>query len=445
MIPWINTIIPDPTSYREIMDINETNKRIKNVQEKLRRFIIYTPKHITSDRTLNLIEVIDKVVDEEFMDLNREYTEAIKLGLIVSLERETNNNSLRDYINTECKRIYSYYNKYKNGDVNSGRKIEIPLLFYNFFGSNEAIEKDKITSIKRKVNINATIAKIIDEYAPELKLNLFSGGRAARTDMLKSSILKIIMDGKLSNYGLSKEVLNREMATLSKHESVGKSFLVIGQGLNEEVKDYIRSQPGLGGSAPYSRNIPYIESQNKFSTFLFKSKYGLQSTKDLEKKLIELQAKKPYLFAIYPLDEKNAEIQVNNPDNNQRLSSSKRILDYIKLGDFDESGFWKVILEHEVPMPELLSLLPLSAFARNLKDPEILFLDEKTEELRKEFKIKSVFDWRDVKPKDLASKLLTYQKPKYSDEDEPKDFKERIKTISRNIIGSINEFDRYFH
>ncbi len=445
IIPGINNVVPDPAPYKEILDINETNKLIKTLQKRIGKFIVYLPKNVATNKKLSTLEALDKVVHEDFDGLNRDYIEAIKLALAVSLERENNDNNLRLYINTECRRLASYYYKYRRGDKISENRIKILLVFYNLLGSNGALNKADLPFPKINLNINSTLRKIIEEYASELNFELFSGGKGAKADLLKSSILKIITEGKLSNYGLSKEVLSRELTSLSKHGSVGKTFLVIGQGLDEEVKDYIRSEPGFGGSAPYSRNIPYIESQNKFSMFILKSKEGLQSTDDLKNRLIELQGGKPCLLAVYPLDEKESIVQINNPEDNKRLSSSKRILDYIKLGDFDESGFWDVILEHKIPMPELLSLLPLSAFAKNLKDAEITFLDEKTEDLRKEFKIKTVFDWKDIKPIDLANKLLTCRGPKYSNVDKPRDLKERIKTISRNIINSIKEFDKSSH
>jgi len=83
-------------------------------------------------------------------------------------------------------------------------------------------------------------------------------------------------------------------------------------------------------------------------------------------------------------------------------------------------------IKSEMSLPEILSVIPFNIFVPELDENARIFLIKRYRKIQNYFKIKTLFDWCDVKPTDLAKKIISLPDSNILKEEEWEKIAEKI-------------------
>lgn len=278
-----------------------------------------------------------------------------------------------------------------------------------------------------------------------------------QSENLRFTLVKIIKEGKLSKWGLTTETLEQLEKDLKKEINYSKTYLVIGNKVGQNIKDYLKSQPGLRVGRPTSQNIP--QGNKYFSGAIIKPTERFNNAKMLIEKLKRLsrEENETILFAI-PLDFLNYERYVF-PDNqsftSRNLKACYEAISWFKTGyEYSDTDLWNAISTSSITPEELLAIVPFNIFCEGILPCEQEFMIKNYSYIKKRCEINKLSDWKNVDSKLITGYLLECGNPNYNesekkyilnveaDDEFDAGIEKRIFNLCEQIVKNSDEFNK---
>lgn len=274
-----------------------------------------------------------------------------------------------------------------------------------------------------------------------------------QTKNFHETLVKIIKEGKLSNYGITKETLKRLQKDLYDKSTFEKTFIVLLNKANDEIKDYLRSLPGLSGSSPSVRNI---KKNAKYSLFIVKPTKIKSAKEFLQILKNKISNGDEVIFQVIPLDFVHSEVYTypaNKSFTNKNMKECYEAIEWFKSGQmYLDSGVWNEIAKSTISPNELLNIVPFNIFCPGILPSEQAFLIKNYDGIKSKASVNSLTDWKDKDADYIVKCMLTFGVPDYNNEEmqyfkiSPKELekksKERLLEISKQIISGAEEFSK---
>lgn len=274
-----------------------------------------------------------------------------------------------------------------------------------------------------------------------------------QTKNFHETLVKIIKEGKLSNYGITKETLKRLQRDLYDKSTFEKTFIVLLNKANDEIKDYLRSLPGLSGSSPSVRNI---KKNAKYSLFVVKPTKIKSAKEFLQILKNKISNGDEVIFQVIPLDFVHSQVYAypaNKSFTNKNMKECYEAIEWFKSGQmYLDSGVWNEIAKSTISPNELLNIVPFNIFCPGILPSEQAFLIKNYDGIKSKASVNSLTDWKDKDADYIVECMLTFGVPDYNNEEmkylkiSPKELekksKERLLEISKQIIAGAEEFSK---
>jgi len=275
-----------------------------------------------------------------------------------------------------------------------------------------------------------------------------------QTKNFHETLIKIINEGKLSNYGITKETLKKLERDLRDKTAYEKTFMVLLNKANDEIKDYLRSLPGFSGSSPSIRNIK--NKNAKYSLFIVKPSKIKSSKEFIQILKGKIANGSEIIIRIIPLDFINSEsytYPANKSFTNKNLKECYEAIEWFKSGQiFIDSGIWNEIAKSTIGTNELLSLIPFNIFCPGILPSEQAFLIKNYDTFKSKADIQLLTEWKDKNPNYLVECLIEIGLPDYNSEERKylkvnetnltDKAKKRLFNISKQIVDGAVEFSK---
>ncbi len=322
--------------------------------------------------------------------------------------------------------------------------------------------------IKEKNTLQLENSKILDfkEIFSEFILNYYKDlqffeirERFYQNKNLQDTLINIIKEGKLSNYGISKETIKRLEGDLNKIIKNSKLFLILANNSNPEDrknwKNFIYKFGRIGGTGT-ATNMGNLRG-GKWQIYIIKTP-EVYSTKSLLKEIKKAGINSEAIIEIIPLNIESDEIYTfpfNQSFMNENLKNAYNVINWFKEGyNHMDSALWSEVANSTITPNELLSVIPFNIFCKGILPCEQNFLIKNYSGIKDKFKVSTLSDWANQDKKLLSAIILNFGKPDYSDIElskflkinkDGKDIKEkieeRIKTLSGMIIDGAKDFN----
>ena len=274
-----------------------------------------------------------------------------------------------------------------------------------------------------------------------------------QTKNFHETLVKIINEGRLSNYGITRETLKKLEKDLKKRANYEKTFLVLLNKANDEIKDYLRSLPGLSGAPSRVRNIDFRNAG--YSLFIVKPTKIKSPKEFLEILKNKIKDGSEIIIRVVPLDFINSESYVypaNKSFTNKNLKECYEAIEWFKSGQvFIDSDIWNEIAKSTITTNELLSIIPFNIFCPGILPSEQTFLIKNYESLKSKTNVNLLTEWKDKDPHYLVECLTEMGIPQYTSEEKKylritednleEKTKQRLLKISEQIVKGSKKFD----
>lgn len=273
---------------------------------------------------------------------------------------------------------------------------------------------------------------------------------------LHETLIKIIKEGKLSSYGITKETIKKLNQEITKKAKSSNTFVLFTNNTNptdrNNLKEYLHKFSRLGMSGGTTQMPIYA----RFGVYIIKTE-TFQTAKSLLKDIknsVEISSEA--IIRIVPLDLLNSEtytLPFNQSFSNENLKKCYNALEWFKLGyDYSDSVLWSEITKSSITPHELLSVIPFNIFCEGILPCEREFIISNYQQIKTHFEVETLSDWASKNADLLTSKLIELGKPSYSPDeikitlksgsDLDDKINKRLKKISNQIINGAKEFNK---
>ena len=268
-----------------------------------------------------------------------------------------------------------------------------------------------------EINNEQLLRHFIEHYYKEMYLYEITKD-FNQTKNLHDTLKQLITEGKFSSYGITRETLKKIQKDVKHHLSSEKMFIVLHDGANERVKDYLRSLPGLTGSNPNVRNI----GQNaKYGMFIVKPPKIKSSQEFVEILKTFCDKNSEIIIRIIPLDFSKDEIftiPANRSFTSDKMLSCYNAIEWFKSGYVSEDVLiWNEIAGSSITLHELASIIPFNIFCPGIFESERIFLVTHYESIKGKLNIATLNEWKNIDPLLLATYLMSEGMPEYNQEE----------------------------
>ena len=260
-----------------------------------------------------------------------------------------------------------------------------------------------------------------------------------QSEELRRTLIELIMSKQIPLLGVRGDIMKELEKILSTKRLYTRTYLLIAEGLDKKMKDYIKyNLPGIIGGG-WSRNIPGKKSR-VFSVFLIKAD-DIETIDKFYHHMKRLLGKDEECFMlISSTDFVDSKIHVFPKDNKfskKKLNEGLEIINYMKSGFYHtDVDIWSLITQSNIGIEELLSSIPFNVFVTDLSDHERTIIISNYQKIKEEFKVERLSDWKIVDPTKLSEYLSTLKYNGYMITEK------RCLEISKKIKEKSEEFDK---
>lgn len=278
-----------------------------------------------------------------------------------------------------------------------------------------------------------------------------------QTKNLHDTLKILINEGKFSSYGITQETLKKIQKDVKSKILIERTFLVLLDGAKDDLKDYLRSLPGLTGCAPSAKNIGITA---KYGLYIVKPPKIKSSQEFAEIIKTFCNKESETIVRIIPLDFKNGEvftIPANQSFNSKNMQNCYDAIEWLKSGsESEDSLLWNEIAKSTITPNELFSIIPFNIFCQGILESERVFLVTHYDSIKEKMCIQKLNEWKNIDPSLIATYLLSEGRPDYNQEEitflkihSPDEFEEKIKTrfvdLATQIVNGATQFDNAIH
>lgn len=231
--------------------------------------------------------------------------------------------------------------------------------------------------------------------------------RADKAESLRQTLIQVIAQGKLSSYGLRKEVVSEIQRALQRAGADNTVFIIL-KNKFYELDEYLSSLPNLKGGPVSPHRLKSSEKNRLYHIILKPNRQYKDAEHFIEAEIRpRIQAKEGFV-AVIPADISGSVIFPSHKDfvgkglvpKNYEMVSS--LLTGVGDPDLD---IWMILAKHQVPVDKVLSILPLNVLTEGLPAGGVKEIWEKHERMKEHFGIERLSDWANVDPQKLAEYL----------------------------------------
>ena len=387
------------------------NDKIREIRDYLQNFFSFTIQRPIIEEYQTDEDIYKHVIIRNFSDTDGITIYSILLCFYCYLWEKTGSPEL-----------FSRMQKYAESiGMSFAELTENVIRFLNFY-SAFLVERRVYKSLSEIINLQKTepeYLNLLRDFSERYLKNLAFfeiRDKLQQSENLRQTLVRLIKDGELSNWGITKETLERLEKDLRKESSYSKTFLIIGNKLPKDLKRYLGSQPGLTGWAPKIRNAPV---EGRFSVYIVKPKEQFINAKDVVDKIKEFASESDEMLVfVVPLDFLNSEKYVypaNQSFKSENIRKSFEAINWFKVGyEFSDADLWSIITRSKITSEELLSIIPFNIFCEGITQSEQEFFIKYYNEIKNRLGIKKLTDWKDVAPEIIVEHLLSSGKPDYN-------------------------------
>jgi len=415
-ITYLIALLPFSKDYMESL-IEErkkerfVNNKIREIRDYLQNFFSFTIQRPIIDEYKNDEDVYKHVIIHNFSDTDSITIYSILLCFYCYLWEKTGSPEL-----------FSRIQKYADSiGISFAELTENVIRFLNFY-SAFVVEIRVYKSLSEIINLQRTESEYLNllrDFSERYLKNLAFfeiRDKLQQSENLRQTLVRLINDGELSNWGITKETLERLEKDLRKESPYSKTFLIIGNKLPKDLKVYLENQPGLTGWAPRMRNAPV---EGRFSGYIIKPKEQFIDAKDMVDKIKEFANESDEMLVfVIPLDFLNSEKYIypaNQSFKSENIRKSFEAINWFKVGyEFSDADLWSIITRSKITSEELLSIIPFNIFCEGITQSEQEFFIRHYNVVKNRLGIKKLTDWRDVAPEIIVEHLLNLGKPDYN-------------------------------
>lgn len=389
--------------------VEDTFNEIKNYLQQSFRFTLHNPP--ITEENLSKDEIYEKFIKSNFKEIDNVVIQSILLCFYCDMWNKS-----------KSPNFYEKMQKYSASiGLSLAKLTDDSKVFLNIYSSFHAKNSkyNSILDIIHSEKHESEYTHILNEFANKYirDLSFFEiKDKLNQSENLRYTLVRIIKDGELSNWGISSKTLIQLEKDIKKKINYSKTFLVIGNKLSESVKTYLKSQPGFIGWAPNTRNTPY---HAKFSAFIVKPKDKYDSAKKFLDKLKGLsKEKEEKIIFVIPLNFLNYENYVfpyNQSFNSKNLRECYEAINWFRTGrEFSDTDLWNAISKSNITPNELLAVIPFNIFCEGILPCEQDFMIRNYSYIKEKCGISKLADWNTVDPNVIVDYLLEKGYPDYN-------------------------------
>ncbi|MCJ2563744.1 MAG: hypothetical protein LN417_06620 [Candidatus Thermoplasmatota archaeon] len=273
------------------------------------------------------------------------------------------------------------------------------------------------------------IVDFTSNYAEQI---LFEVLRAQKGEELRAVLTRIIDEGKLSLYGVDRELNLRYQEELLRYAGTTNLVLIF-KNLYKGLDKHLGRYPQLQFPAVKPINVPYEGDGNpRIYSRVVKPVNPYPSVDDFVNAEI-----RPFMtgdngfIAVLPIDVKNARVLPSQEDfdtKHEVVSHNYRLIGYLLTGRKEpDIALWALITGHITPKV-LLSVIPFTLLSEQLTNEEKSTLWEKYDRIKLDFGVEELTDWGRIDPDSLADYLMS-EVPGFKRKD-----RDRVLEISKSIV-----------
>jgi hypothetical protein len=409
----------------------EEKTKEKKISQEIDKIKDYLQNYFQNELTIPEIkEFLDdedihtQFIKENFSKINDISINSLLLCFYCYLWDKTN--SPKEY---EKIQKYSYSIGLSFANINEKTK-EFLKIFY-------ALQQDrKYTSINElsgvKVEYEDALKQFAQKYLKELSFFEIKE-KLNQSENLRITLINLIKEGELSNWGITQETLERLEKDLKKEMEYSKTYLVIGNKLSDEVKQFLSSQPRFNLKGLKTVNTPKL---GIYSAFIIKPRGVYSTSKKLLNKLRTLNksAEESILYVV-PLDFLNYDsytLPANQSFSTQNLKNSYETINWFRTGyEYSDTDVWNIIGKSNITPQELLAIIPFNVFCQGILPCEQVFMIKNYKRVKDKCGVKTLTDWKDKDVDLVTDYLLESDIPDYN-----KSEKEQILKVKNNDVKS---------
>ncbi len=322
---------------------------------------------------------------------------------------------------------YSYSIGLSFADIDAKTKI-----FLNVFDAFRQNRKYK--SLDEILNIPIDYVKVLRHFSQKYlkELSFFDiKEKLNQSENLRVTLVNLIKEGELSNWGITQETLERLEKDLKKEIEYSKTYLVIGNKFSDEVKEFLSSQPRFNLKGLKTVNTPKL---GIYSAFIVKPRGVYSTSKKLLNKLKSLNksAEESILYVV-PLDFLNYDshtLPANQSFSTQNLKNSYEAINWFRTGyEYSDTDIWNAIGKSSITPQELLAIVPFNIFCKGILPCEQTFMIKNYKKVKGKCGVNLLMDWKDKDANLIVNYLLESGIPDYN-----KLEKEQILKVRNNDI-----------
>ncbi|WP_459202078.1 hypothetical protein [Methanococcus sp. CF] len=265
------------------------------------------------------------------------------------------------------------------------------------------------------------LAEFIEKYFPMYRLIQVSLSEHESTKNLHSKLRELIVEGRLSKYGIDKSIFDRIDEKISNSGKVSNSFLVLVKSksntMNIFKKGFTDKLVRISAAGKNSKNI---QNENLKgidpSMHVIKWDLGWSPEDILEHIKKELNLGSETGISIIPLDFSKGVLTIFPEDNTVEKDPDAHkfieLINYLnKNNDLVEKQSISELfseLNDKMPINDLLSLIPFNLFCNDILDVEEKYFDDIITEIKNKFKIEKLGDWARQDPERILQYLIKH-------------------------------------
>lgn len=274
-----------------------------------------------------------------------------------------------------------------------------------------------------------------------------------QTKNLHDTLKILINDGKFSSFGITQETLKKIQKDVKNKLSLERTFLVLLDGADSTLKEYLRSLPGLSGSAPFVKNIGITA---KYGMYVVKPPKIKSSQEFVEIIKSFCDKDSEMIVRIIPLDFKNGEvftIPANQSFNSKNMQNCYDAIEWFKTGsESEDSLLWNEIAKSTITPNELFSIIPFNIFCQGILESERIFFVTHYESIKDSLGVAKLNEWKNIDPNLIVTYLLSQGRPDYNQEEitflklhshqvSEEKIKKRFVELATQIVNGAKQFD----
>lgn len=396
-------------------------------------------------------DVYKKFIDKNFPDLDMPKKQAL---VLLSLCKVYSENKEID--------VYENYQSYINSLslYKVSEKSKPFLAAYNYLFNSERtfdkVEKLFDYSEFEEDELREILDDFIDNFSKKAPFVYFRD-ELRNSEEVNDTLLQLIKEEEFAAYGVKEETVRQLREKLWEELRLGSNYLILGNSLPDDLQDKFKSEfSRISGSV--KSYVPDSDSMY-FSFYLVKpDKYFRSSEEfyDEEVKPFFESYEKEYVGSVIPVNFTGDKIYINPESGDfekETLKECHRAIKYFIQGYNEDIAIWKAISDSQITVEKLLSAIPFNILATDVTRSEKEFIIKHYKEIRSNFGVNSLEEWKDFSADEIKKELLSYGKPNYdeiearetfnvSDPEQipEKEIKERFEKISTDITENAKDY-----